>query len=248
MLSVGTTSRRRSRNNILEHVRASGKFDFALCTHVVEDLNNNPAILLNLLGRIANGGFLATPSKFVELSRFEIAPPGLAASYHATSWRGYYHHRWIFDLHMNGGAHGDEAQIVAFPKLPLLEMDHVLDTHLGLRSSCSLNAIRLMYDELRIVWAGSLPLKVAVVPNYVRAIEAFLDVRELLANQTFRRDWPMLLRARKRVAHCLVILRDRKAFFKPNCPFRSTKWILTKILRAFQGFGASFWMHGEDRV
>ncbi|CAJ1359687.1 unnamed protein product [Effrenium voratum] len=53
---------------LLHHVEVAGKFEFAVASHILEDIVN-PEILLQMLPRIARRGFVAMPSKFTELKR-----------------------------------------------------------------------------------------------------------------------------------------------------------------------------------
>ena len=64
-------------------VKKSGKFDCAICTHILEDLRN-PVMPLKMLPLIAKAGFVATPSDHAELARFKVGPTGP---------RGWMHHR-----------------------------------------------------------------------------------------------------------------------------------------------------------
>lgn len=85
-----------------EIVSRDGKFDYALCTHTLEDIRN-PQLTLEFLPKIAKAGLLSFPSKYLELQKFE-AP---------TSVRGFHHHRWIFTV--------DRGTLVLVPKVNLLE-------------------------------------------------------------------------------------------------------------------------------
>lgn len=91
---------------ILEHVERHGKFDFAICSHTLEDIVN-PAFVGEQLSAIAHGGFVATPSKYAELSRVVDSAEG------ETSYRGYIHHRYIFTMH-NG-------HMIGYPKISYIE-------------------------------------------------------------------------------------------------------------------------------
>lgn len=77
------------------------KFDYAICTHTLEDLYD-PIITLRRLPLIAHQGIITMPSIRTELSHVSSA-----------DWLGYIHHRWIFD-HKNG-------HMFVLPKLPFLE-------------------------------------------------------------------------------------------------------------------------------
>lgn len=82
-------------------VEQYGKFDYAICTHTLEDLYN-PFVVLDFLPKIAKAGIITMPSLQTELCRLEHP-----------KWLGYIHHRWIFDKQ-------DDAMLV-IPKMPFLE-------------------------------------------------------------------------------------------------------------------------------
>jgi hypothetical protein len=96
--------------DILEYVRTHGKFDFCICTHTLEDIIN-PKFVAEQLSKIANSGYIAFPSKYRELSRFETGPSG---------YRGYIHHRWIFDM--------KDTLCVAYPKICYVENCSIFDS------------------------------------------------------------------------------------------------------------------------
>ena len=77
------------------------KFDYAICTHTLEDIYD-PIITLRRLSWIAHKGIITMPSLRTELSHVENA-----------SWLGYIHHRWIFDQ--------VDQKMLVMPKLPFLE-------------------------------------------------------------------------------------------------------------------------------
>jgi len=60
------------------------KFDYAICTHMLEDVAN-PEMTLRYLPQIAKAGFISMPSKYTELT------PNLH------NIRGSIHHRWIYN-------------------------------------------------------------------------------------------------------------------------------------------------------
>ena len=94
-------------NPMLQLVQHSGKFDYCICTHTLEDIHN-PYVVLDLLPQIAHAGIISMPSIRCELSHVE-----------SNHWRGFVHHRYLF-----GESHG--AMMIA-PKLPVLE--HVKWSH-----------------------------------------------------------------------------------------------------------------------
>lgn len=79
-----------------------GPYDFAICTHTLEDIYD-PLTVLKKLPRIARCGVITTPSITTELSQVENK-----------NWIGYIHHRWIFDQ--------IDDRMFIIPKLPLLQI------------------------------------------------------------------------------------------------------------------------------
>jgi hypothetical protein len=86
---------------ILDYVEKNGKFDFASCTHTLEDISS-AKMVCNMISRIAKQGFVAIPSKFAELSNLE-----------SSNWLGYIHHRWVYD--------SKDGKFIGYPKQPFLE-------------------------------------------------------------------------------------------------------------------------------
>lgn len=92
-------------NEVHAHVKKHGKWDYAVCTHTLEDINN-PLFATRNIEKIAHAGLIIVPSKYRELARFSGV------------FRGYIHHRWIYDIRDN--------QLVALPKIGYIE-DGVFD-------------------------------------------------------------------------------------------------------------------------
>lgn len=65
-------------------------FDFAVCTHVLEDVRD-PLWICSELQRIAKAGYIETPSRAVEQSKGVEHP----------CYAGYYHHRWLVSAQEN---------------------------------------------------------------------------------------------------------------------------------------------------
>jgi len=87
-------------DKIHAHVAWNGKWDYAICTHTLEDINN-PVYAARMIEQIANAGIIVEPSKYRELARF------------SGPFRGYIHHRWIFDIR--------KGQLIALPKINYIE-------------------------------------------------------------------------------------------------------------------------------
>jgi hypothetical protein len=78
-----------------------GLYDYAICTHTLEDIYN-PIVTLKMLPFIAKEGIITMPSLRTELSNVE-----------SSFWLGYIHHRWMFDQ-VNG-------VMLIIPKIGMLE-------------------------------------------------------------------------------------------------------------------------------
>jgi len=61
-------------------------FDFAVCTHVLEDVRD-PVWVCREMSRVAKAGYIVTPSRYVEQSLGVENP----------CYAGYYHHRWLVE-------------------------------------------------------------------------------------------------------------------------------------------------------
>lgn len=86
---------------VLDYCAVNGKFDYAICTHTLEDIYN-PYAVLDMLPQIAKAGIISVPSVKTELNHVEDK-----------NWLGFAHHRYLF-----GFEHG---HILVVPKLPMVE-------------------------------------------------------------------------------------------------------------------------------
>jgi hypothetical protein len=117
-----------------EYVKENGKFNFSICSHTLEDISN-PKFVCIKLTEISKGGYIAVPSKFRELSRFEdISIP----------YRGYMHHRWIFDF-------DKDHNFIGFPKIPYLEYEDKFD---------SIATMNQHFADLSFYWKDELKLDI----------------------------------------------------------------------------------------
>lgn len=94
-------SKEKEWNRVLKYVDVMGKFDYAICTHTIEDISN-PTLLLDMLPKIAERGVLSCPSVMAETCRRE-----------SQSWNGFIHHRHMIDV--------QDGIIVIAPKFGFLE-------------------------------------------------------------------------------------------------------------------------------
>lgn len=117
--------------NILSYVEKNGKFDCCYISHTLEDISN-PKMVCNFLGLVANRGFIAIPSKYIECKRLN------------NLYRGYIHHRWIYNIENN--------IFKAYPKQNFLEYEKHLD---DLAQKHNVNNA-----ELQIFWENEIDLKI----------------------------------------------------------------------------------------
>ena len=88
-------------DKLLELVEREGMFDYAICTHTLEDIYN-PFSALDYFPKIARAGIITMPSMTADLSNGE-----------SPNWLGYIHHRWVFDQ--------VDGEMIVAPKLTFLE-------------------------------------------------------------------------------------------------------------------------------
>lgn len=91
--------------SILKDVEENGKFDFVICSHVLEDINN-PKIACEMINKIGKAGFISMPSKYSEMCIFEYKNSGLP-------YKGFHHHRWIYQIKNN--------VLIGYPKMNCYE-------------------------------------------------------------------------------------------------------------------------------
>jgi hypothetical protein len=112
---------------VLKHVSRHGRFAFAVLDHGLASLAN-PAVALEMLPRVAEAGYVATPSRYLE----SLRPEG--------PYRGFVQHRWVLD---NMG-----EDLVLAPKSPLLE-------HLALAAEGGWAAAPDRF-EFQMTWRGAI--------------------------------------------------------------------------------------------
>ena len=118
--------------SILEDVKNNGKFDFAICSHTLEDISC-PQLVCEMMCKIAKEGFIAVPSKHAELIKH---------SHVNNPYYGYIHHRWIYNK--------ESDKFVAYPKLSFIEHIDWSDINNNYQGS-----------ELRFYWKDYFSLEIA---------------------------------------------------------------------------------------
>lgn len=131
-LSVGRENNTHFKLNLdksREYVVIDQEFDFSICSHTLEDINN-PFQLLDFIEQISPRGLIAVPSKYDEFSFL-----------FGNNYRGNAHHKQFFDVINN--------ELVLFPKYPFIEKrdeaDWIRTMHQG--------------KDLYLYWEGSIPRK-----------------------------------------------------------------------------------------
>ncbi len=77
-----------------------GEFDFAICSHTLEDVRD-PVWVCAELQRVARAGYLEVPSRLEEQSWGVHGP-----------WVGWSHHRWLIDVAEDGLVFGHKSHAV----------------------------------------------------------------------------------------------------------------------------------------
>lgn len=136
---------------LLDHVAKHGKFSYSICSHTLEDIAY-PALALEMLPLIAERGYLAVPSRFTEFLR------------HEGPYRGYIHHRWIYDAHEKG--------ITLYPKLGFIE-------HMAIENEQQIMG-RPEFQELRLFWRRGIAWDIAngdyMGPNINAVVQMFAQL------------------------------------------------------------------------
>lgn len=139
---------------VFDYVEKYGKFDFCICSHTLEDLAL-PAVTLRNMPLIAKEGFVATPSKYRELSKVADQP-----------WLGYIHHRWIYTFKGN--------TFLALPKLNFIEHTELA----GMGNSD--NSI----SDLSFFWRDSLEFEILNDDYMGPTVSHVLDYYKILLEDT----------------------------------------------------------------
>lgn len=129
--------------------RIHPKYDYAICTHTLEDIYN-PFIALKYLPRVAKEGIITMPSINTELSR----------GIEGYGWLGYCHHRYLF--------WEEEQKIHILPKLPILESI--------VKSSITFNK---EIEEIRFHWKNHISFEYPIStlgPGWGKLVQAYEEL------------------------------------------------------------------------
>ena len=100
---------------ILNYVKENGKFDFAVCTHTLEDICN-PKYVCKMMEQVSLEGYIAMPSKYMEFNKYWIND---GIQFPPSDYRGFIHHLWIYNI--------ENERIVAYPKISFIETNYFDD-------------------------------------------------------------------------------------------------------------------------
>lgn len=116
---------------LLRHVAKYGRFSYCICSHTLEDLAC-PALVLEMLPKIADAGYVSVPSRYLESAR----PEG--------PYRGFIHHRWVLD--------NVDHDLVLVPKIGVFE-------YMNLPGEASWATAPDRF-ELQVCWRGGISFAV----------------------------------------------------------------------------------------
>ena len=124
--------------SVLNDVENNGKFDFVICSHTLEDINN-PKITCEMINRIGKSGYISMPSKYAELIAFEYK------SNCGLPYKGYHHHRWIYQI--------KNDKLIGYPKM---NFHDYVEFNVDIQKAYS--------SEIAFLWEGSFDYEF-VVPH-----------------------------------------------------------------------------------
>jgi hypothetical protein len=165
---------------------ANKAFDFAICSHLLEDLRD-PIWVCSELRRIAKAGYIEVPSRVVEQSK------GVENPRHA----GYYHHRWLITGKQDGLEFRHKPHV-------LHSVKNAIVTHLS-----PSRRINPKHAIVTLDWTGDFEA-VEVLEFDERKIIAELchfaaDARRL-PNLTVKVEIPMVQYIKRRIFYCRLWL------------------------------------------
>ena len=136
---IGDVCSTKGWDEVIENKCNNGKFDFVICSQILEDIRN-PDLPLQMMPIIAKEGYISVPTKGIELSKDVEAYGEKEGWGFKGAYRGYCHHRWIFTV--------IDSELILIPKLNFLE------TLEGIDQPNPLGA-----GDLSIFWKEDIPFK-----------------------------------------------------------------------------------------
>lgn len=118
-------------DEVEDYVDKNGKFDFSICSHTLEDISN-PFMVCKKLEKISKAGLIMVPSKYLELNR------------HEGPYRGWIHHRWIWNI--------ENDELVGYPKVNFVDFDSSFDV---LEQDKNDNNI-----QIALFWENKIPVRI----------------------------------------------------------------------------------------
>jgi hypothetical protein len=115
---------------------ADNYFDFATCSHVLEDIRD-PIWVCSELSRVAKAGYIEVPSRIIEQSRGVEHP----------LYAGFYHHRWLIDFE-------DNAVLFRHKSHSLHSLKNAIVADIGIRKK-----INPKYGFISFEWKNSFDAK-----------------------------------------------------------------------------------------
>jgi hypothetical protein len=156
---------------VWRNVQRDGMYDFAIISHVLEDIRY-PMTALRWMPQIARSGFLGLPNRHTEFAN------GVSEY-----WLGQSHHSWMFTVVEQGGAN----LLRAVPKFACVEyFNHARPAPEDAEDQYGPRMLPWLRPELAgrdhefgVRWEGDLPFE---VPDYTLDLAAQVDMyRTLLA-------------------------------------------------------------------
>ncbi len=154
---------------VWQEVEKDGPYDFAIISHVLEDIRY-PMTALRWMPRVAKAGFLGLPNRHTEFAN------GVS-----DYWLGQSHHSWIFTVVNDGGSN----LLRAVPKFACVEYFNMARPGPA-NENCDLGSRELPWlrpelagrdHEFAVRWEGDIPFE---VPDYMLDIKGQVDMYRTL--------------------------------------------------------------------
>ena len=140
---------------LYDYIEKNGKFDFSICSHTIEDIQNPHEVIL-FLQKISKQGYISVPSKYNEFKKL-----------YNNKYRGNCHHHSVFDI--------IDDTLVRFPKYSWIETDE---------RSNFLGEHDLNTADLIFYWKDNIPFKYFAQDKIYRDCDNILkDYYDLLCKE-----------------------------------------------------------------